>query len=140
MVLIVLDLLGICVIAASGWVLFHFQAFERRPAALVLPFIHVLILGGFMCCWPVYARGLDLAMFGDVYLPYLIVPGIHIYGPADYIAKGLYPLCKSLFGNYYASVLVVVVIPGIAGLLLGSCQWLLIGAVVDRLRRVGHDR
>src|SRR5262249_43723874 len=70
--------------------------------------------------------------YGDVYVPYCFVPGIHIYWFAAQLAKyGFHPLLTNCT-PFWASIIVVVIIPGLFGGTAGGIQWYLIGSAVDR--------
>jgi hypothetical protein len=69
--------------------------------------------------------------YGDVYFPYMIMPGTHIYFPAAWVGRLVFPQLLSMFSQFTASVISVVILPGMVSLLVGSLQWYLIGRVLD---------
>jgi hypothetical protein len=67
---------------------------------------------------------------GDVFPPYLLVPGAFIYAVTDVLILG--PLSNPLFSRLpyqSANILLLVVIPGLAGIILGGLQWYLLGRI-----------
>jgi hypothetical protein len=92
----------------------------------------------FMGVAPMYIQGIWGSPYGDVYPPYLLVPGIHITYPVDQVFGG--PVFRWLLGHmeaFPASVLCVIVGPGLVGVAAGGLQWWAIGLAWDRL--VGRD-
>lgn len=74
--------------------------------------------------------------YGDIYWPFLFVPGVHIDYPIHRWLSG--PLFHWLLGHaepFLASVLTVIVVPGLIGLLVGGAQWWLIGSIWDSVSR-----
>lgn len=69
--------------------------------------------------------------FGDVYPPYLIVPGIHILWATAEMGRWCGLHLNGLFEPYTVSVISVVIVPGVAGIILGAVQWYVIGSVAD---------
>jgi hypothetical protein len=69
-----------------------------------------------------------------VYVPYLLVPGIHIYQPANALfGRAVFPWLLGRMESFPASVISVVVGPGLVGLFVGGVQWYLLGAAWERL-------
>jgi hypothetical protein len=93
---------------------------------------HSAILLAVVAIWPFYALFVEDSFFGDTYVPFLFVPGWHIYGPTYYIMRLKFPLSSSLLDSRVASVLSVVIIPSIVGMLVGACQWYVVGGMIDR--------
>lgn len=83
---------------------------------------------------PLWIRAVWDSPYGDVYLPYLGVPGLHIYHPANvFFGDTVFPWLLGFMEPFPASVLTVVVGPGLVGLLVGGGQWYLVGVAWDRL-------
>jgi hypothetical protein len=106
----------------------HWRTAPRLAAA------HTVAVLGLMALAPVYIRLTWGSPYGDVYVPYLLAPGIHISYPADRLFDG--PVFQWLLGymeSFPASVLCVIVGPGLVGVVAGGLQWFVLGAVWDRL-------
>lgn len=71
--------------------------------------------------------------FDDIYLIYFFVPGIHIYWLGGQLVAMLKPFLLSIYSRHMASIVGVVLIPGVVGLILGGVQWYLIGIIITRL-------
>jgi hypothetical protein len=104
------------------------------PTGWSLAAAHSLVVLGFLALAPLYIQATWGSPYGDVYAPYLLVPGIHILYPADRVFGG--PVFHWLLGHmesFPASVLCVIVGPGLVGLAVGGAQWWLVGAAWDRV-------
>jgi hypothetical protein len=83
---------------------------------------------------PLYSAANDGSPYGDVYVPYLLVPGIHIYYPAHLLfGQVVFGWLLGSMRPFPASVLCVIIGPGLVGLLTGGLQWFVVGACWDRL-------
>lgn len=69
--------------------------------------------------------------FDDMYVPFILVPGAHIYFFGHWLGFHLTdasrPQLLSMMSSYDLSVLALVIIPGAVCLLLGTLQWYLLG-------------
>jgi hypothetical protein len=120
----------------------------RLPTGPLLAISHTLIVCGWLVLCPLYIaaeRAAD-SPYGDVFVPYLLVPGAHIYRPAsEWFGRVAFPWLVGRMESFPASVICVVVGPWLVGLLVGGVQWYLLGAVWDRLvgrrgQKNGHSR
>jgi hypothetical protein len=108
----------------------------RLRTGAVLAGSHTLVVCGFLCLAPLYIAAEQEAVspYGDVYVPYLLVPGVHIYHPVSVLfGKAVFPWLLVYMESFPASVICVVVGPGLVGLLVGGVQWYLLGAIWDRV-------
>jgi hypothetical protein len=136
-------LLGIAAVGASGVVLLgqllrQSPWVRRWPTGSRLAAAHALVVLGLMALAPLYIRAVWGYPYGDVFVPYLLAPGIHITYPVDRVLGG--PVFRWLLGHmdsFPASVLCVIVGPGLVGVAAGGLQWWAVGAVWDRLVRRG---
>lgn len=108
----------------------------RVSTGLLLAASHTIIVCGWLALAPLYIaaeRAAD-SPYGDVFGPYLLVPGAHIYHPANvWFGQVAFPCLLGRMESFPASVICVVVGPGLVGLLVGGIQWYLLGAGWDRL-------
>ena len=87
-----------------------------------------------LLCIAVYPTGIffpDIP-FDDVYISYLIVPGLHIYWLATLALPLVDPYLMTTFSFHTASLISIVFIPGLVCLFLGGIQWYFIGAFWQR--------
>ena len=69
-----------------------------------------------------------------MFVPYLLVPGAHIHHPASmWFGQVVFLRLLAHMESFPASVLCVVIGPGLVGLVAGGTQWYIIGAVWERL-------
>ncbi|HEX9959643.1 MAG TPA: hypothetical protein VGB00_01760 [Pyrinomonadaceae bacterium] len=102
------------------------------PAKLVV--IHTLIISAAMASSPA-AIFIPAAPYDDVYIIYMLVPGIHIFMIGIQISLQLFPWLSAIMSPRAASVLCVVFIPGLVGIILGGLQWYFIGKIILLFRR-----
>lgn len=98
--------------------------FHRMSFAVSLAVSNAVIVTVSIALYPIFVGGIP---FDDLDLSYYFVPGIHIYLLGAYLAQAVEPSRFTLMSPHQASVVGVVIIPGIVYLLLGSSQWYLIG-------------
>jgi hypothetical protein len=102
---------------------------HRVSLAAALAISHAVIVATFMALYrvPFFWPGPD----GDVYIPFMLVPGIHIYFPACWLGRHVDLAFRSglleRMSFHSASVLVLLIIPGIVCFLVGTLQWYLLG-------------
>ncbi len=70
--------------------------------------------------------------FDDVYISYLIIPGLHIYWLATQVLPLVDPYLMTKFSFHTASLISIVFIPGLICLFLGGIQWYFIGGLWQR--------
>ncbi|HEX8248059.1 MAG TPA: hypothetical protein VF599_07800 [Pyrinomonadaceae bacterium] len=102
------------------------------PARLAV--IHGLIISAAMALYPtgVFIPGMP---YDDVYIIYVLVPGIHILMIAMLLSHQLFPWLLMIMSPRAASVLCVVFIPGLVGIIVGGLQWYFIGKIILLFRR-----
>jgi hypothetical protein len=108
--------------------------FRRLSLPGRLAAIHTLIILAAMALYP---AGLFIPdpPYDDVYLIYVVVPGIHILWIGMYLSHSLFPLLSTLpVSRRAASILCVVFIPGLVGIVVGGLQWYFIGKIILLLR------
>lgn len=106
------------------------------PAKLVA--IHTLIILAAMALYPTHLF-VPGAPYDDVYLIYVLVPGIHILMIGMHLSWLLFPWLLQLMPPHAASILCVVFIPGSVGIGAGALQWYFIGKII-LLLRAGRQR
>jgi hypothetical protein len=125
---------GACGVVLLGELLRQLSWVCHWRTGYTLAAAHALAILGLMVVAPLYIRLTWGSPYGDVYVPYLLVPGIHVTYPADQLFGGL--VFRGLLGqmeSFPASVLCVIVGPGLVGITVGGLQWWVVGAVWDRL-------
>ncbi|HEX8369244.1 MAG TPA: hypothetical protein VF604_11940 [Pyrinomonadaceae bacterium] len=102
------------------------------PAKLAA--IHTLIISASMALYPtgIFIPGMP---YDDVYIIYLLAPGIHIFMIAMLLSHQLFPWLLMIMSPRAASVLGVVFIPGLVGIIIGGWQWYFIGKIILLFRR-----
>lgn len=108
--------------------------FRRSSLPVKLVVIHTLIIVAAMALYP---TGIFISQppFDDVYIIYVIAPGIHIYMLGLALSAYLFPLFSTVMSRYAASVLCIVFIPGLTGIIVGGLQWYFIGKLILLFRR-----
>ena len=108
----------------------------RLPTGPLLAISHTLVVCGWLALCPLYIaaeRAAD-SPYGDVFVPYLLVPGAHIsHAASAWFGRVPFPWLLGHMESFPASVICVVVGPGLVGLLSGGVQWYLLGAAWDWL-------
>jgi hypothetical protein len=134
-----LPLLGITA-AGAGIVVLVARVLRLAPGVrswrtgAVLAAAHTAVLLALMLAAPLYIAAFDDSPYGDVYGPYLLAPGIHIYYPARLLfGPPVFGWLLGFMQPFPASVLCVIIGPGLVGLLAGGLQWFVVGACWDRL-------
>ena len=135
--LVAIALFGACGIVLLSTLFDLCSRTARWGTGLRLAAAHSLVIFGFLVVAPIYIYLTWDSPYGDVYGPYLLVPGIHIYYPVNLLFGG--PVFHWLLGHtesFPASVLCVIVGPGLGALVIGGVQWWLVGTLWDRLTRL----
>jgi len=78
--------------------------------------------------------------YGDVCVPYLIVPGIHIYMLFDGLSSRLFNLLNGTLDAKAAALVSLVIMPGVGAVLLGGAQWWVIGRILRPCFRANSPR
>jgi hypothetical protein len=127
---------GVVMIVGLARLLRETRRLSRRSTGILLAVSHTLIVCGWLAVAPLYiaAERAENSPYGDVFVPYLLVPGAHIYHPASvWFGRVAFPWLLGRMDSFPASVICVVVGPGLVGLLAGGVQWYLLGAGWDRV-------
>jgi hypothetical protein len=108
----------------------------KRGTGFVLAAAHTIVMVVELAVAPLVIAGMRDSPYGDLYPPYLLVPGLHIYHPSSsFFGDVVFPQLLGIMDSFPASVLCVVVGPGLVGMLVGGLQWYVLGVVWDRLNR-----
>jgi hypothetical protein len=100
---------------------------------------HGLIIFAWWAIFPLIAWLDEGSPYGEFYAPYLLVPGVHIDWPAKLLfGQPVFNGLLEYMESFPASILCIVVGPGLVGMVAGGLQWYLLGAVWDRFQR-HHD-
>jgi hypothetical protein len=87
-----------------------------------------------MALAPLYIRAIWESAYGDFYLPYLLAPGIHITYPVERFFGGrVFHWLLGHMDSFPASVLCIIIVPGLVGVATGGMQWWVLGVIWDRL-------
>jgi hypothetical protein len=103
--------------------------FRRLSLPGRLAAIHTSIILAAMALYPTDLFIPD-APYDNVYIIYLLVPGIHIFMLGMQLSIMLFPWLSALMPHHAASVLCVVFIPGAVGIIFGGLQWYFIGEII----------
>ncbi len=104
----------------------------------LLAISHTLIVCVWLAISPLYIAaerkfGSD---YGDVFVPYMLVPGVHIYHPANlWFGQIAFPRWLGHMESFPASVICVIIGPALVGSVAGGLQWYIIGAIWERWAR-----
>jgi hypothetical protein len=115
-------------------VLREIPRFGKLPNSLLLAASHTLIVLLFLLAAPAYISWVrDNPPGGDLYGLYLIVPGF----PIDLIAthlfgEAVFEWLLNFMEPFSASVICLILGPGLFGLVVGGLQWYVVGVCWDR--------
>jgi len=76
--LLAIAAVGVCGVVLVGELLRQLPRVRRWQTSYRLAVAHALVVLGFMAAAPLYIQATWDSPYGDVYAPYLLVPGIHI--------------------------------------------------------------
>jgi hypothetical protein len=107
---------------------------RRVSLAASLAVSHAVIVAVSIAFYPIPIFWGKSPEFDDVYWIFLFVPGMHIYQLGRYIAYAIAHSLEAIMSFHLASLFVLVIIPGIVCLLIGTLQWYLLGRLWQRLR------
>jgi hypothetical protein len=141
-ILLLIAAVGVAQVVGLARLLRLSPRLARQPTGLLLAVSHSLIMCGWLALSPFYiaAEWASESPYGDVFVPYLLVPGTHIYHPASvWFEQVAFPWLLGHMESFPASVICVIIGPGLVGLVAGGLQWYALGAGWDRLagRRSG---
>jgi hypothetical protein len=124
--------LGAIIVVGVAHLLRQSSRLSRLSTGRLLLISHTLIVLFFLLVAPLMSA--SEPQYSDVYLPYLLVPGIHIYHPSNLLfGRVVFPRLLESMESYPASVLCIEIGPGLVGLLVGGLQWYILGFCWDRL-------
>lgn len=106
------------------------------PYRWLLVSSHTLLLAGSLVIAPVYIMLVKGSIYGDVYIPYAFVSGVHIYWPAQYLCSWVGSLLRSEYYSYATSVILIVLMPGLICAVVGGLQWYTVGLLIEYTGRV----
>lgn len=133
-IFVVFGLVGLAGVVLLSIILRKISVFCHLSSPMLLVCSHSLIILLFLLLAPIFIVWIWGSPYGDIYLPYFLVPGGHIYHVTGLVFNQ--PFFLWLLGfmePFPASVVCVIVGPGFLGLIIGNLQWYLIGFVWDRL-------
>jgi len=134
--LLVIAFFGAFLVVGLAQLIRQSPRFARLPTGLLLALSHTLIMCGWLALSPLYIaaeRAID-SPYGDVFVPYLLVPGFHIYNPASvWFGRVAFPWLLGHMESFPASVICVVIGPGVVGAVAGGLQWYIVGVGWERL-------
>lgn len=129
-------LIGAVIVVGFG-VILRRRLLRRASLPSALATSHATIVVISIALYPIRVLCAS-APFDDVYLPFMLVPGIHIYWLGYWLGRcidlAFHSQLLAMLSFHSVSVLVLVVIPGIICLLVGTLQWYLLGHLWQRLR------
>jgi hypothetical protein len=100
------------------------------PVGCQLAAAHSLVVLGILIFAPLYVVATWDSPYGDVYVPYLLAPGFHIIYPVDRVfGEPVFHWLLKYLESFPASILSVIVVPGLVGLVVGGAQWWLLGTM-----------
>ncbi|HSQ57036.1 MAG TPA: hypothetical protein VLM40_14960 [Gemmata sp.] len=126
--------IGAPLVILIGALLLLVARVRRWGTGCRLAVAHTLVVLGFMTIAPLEIRANWGSPYGDLYFPYFFVPGVHIYFFVNQLFNGqVFIWLLGYMESFPASVLCIIVGPGLLGMLVGDLQWYLIGAIWDRV-------
>ncbi|MEI8289603.1 MAG: hypothetical protein WCH99_09020 [Verrucomicrobiota bacterium] len=99
---------------------------RRASLPVLLAVSHAVIVVTSITLYPTYIFCVA-PPFDDMYWAFMLVPGIHIYWLGYWLGG-----CVDHY--LHSSLIVLLIIPGIVCLILGTLQWYLLGHLWQRLR------
>ena len=135
-------------IAVPGWVAVVGLArclklvpyIRRWPLKYRLFASHTGVIAALMAYSPVYIRSIWGSPYGDVYGPFLLVPGFPVYYPSGRLSDLAFVHLLRYLESFPASVITVIVLPGLLSILLGGAVWLTVGIAWDRFGPMSAER
>jgi hypothetical protein len=131
---------GVCGLVTAAAVVFTALVIGAVPRAAGwgtgkrLAVAHTALVLAALAVAPLVIVAMRDSPYGDLYLPYFVVPGLHIDYPAQlFFGTVVFPWLLGYMESFPASVLTVIVGPGLVGLLAGGAQWYAVGGAWDWL-------
>ena len=136
-VLIIIGFVGAGLVIAGALLIRRFFSTDSRLLPRHFVISHSLIILTFMALAP---TGIFYGPepVDDIYGLYLLAPGIHLFWLGEQISWVCSPGLFKMFSNHEASMIGIVIIPGLTGLILGGIQWFLLGCLFQKLSK--HSR
>jgi hypothetical protein len=139
LLIISLPIVGAFLVIGGATIFNNLQWITIRSLAWRLVLSHTLLLLIFVLLAPYFLVADWGSPFGDLYLPYLIVPGFHVYSLAAFVPEYFFSTLMEMTASYPASVICIIFIPAYTGLLTGGLQWFLIGYFYEKIWRFYRD-
>jgi hypothetical protein len=129
-------LIGPLLVVAGAAIVRRIVPMMSLPTALVLSQAAIILSAMALAPTDLFIPNIP---FDDLYVAYFYVPGPHIYMLALLISGAVLKLTSSgvlhTLPYHLASIVAIVVLPGIVGLIIGTFQWFLLGLAWQRWRR-----
>lgn len=128
-------LIGSLLVVAGAVVIRRIFPMMSLPVALVLSQAAIILSAIALAPTDIFIPNIP---FDDLYVAYFYVPGPHIYVLAHLVSGAVWNFASSgllhALPYHLASIVAIVVLPGIVGLTIGTIQWFLIGLAWQRWR------
>lgn len=134
------DLTGAGLVVLAALALRRWKRARDWPLARLLAVAAGLIGTAFTLGIPVFGSLGEDAGYGDVWVPFLFYPGVHIQWLTQGWSLGSFPALSKAVGPRTAAYLLFMLWEGVAGGLLGVLQWWLVGWLIERGRRRWRSR
>ena len=133
-VAIICGFVGAGLVIAGALLIRRYFSSESRLRPLYFVISHSLIISTFVALAP---TGIfyPSAPFDDIYPLYFLVPGIHLFWLGEQISGACSQALFKMFSNHEASIIGIVIIPGVTGLILGGFQWYLLGCLYQKMSK-----
>jgi len=129
MVFFVVLLTGIggIVVLLTARLLRQFNWASKLSPGLLFAISHTLLLLGLLAFAPFYFWHSAGSPYGDVYPLFSCLPGYHISWFAGELGDLITPWAFGVFHRPAATVFLLVLLPGLVGIVTGGVQWWVIG-------------
>ncbi len=137
------DVIALLLLSMPGWI----SVVIGATVAARIPFLrsyalparlaasHTAIVVFLTACSPVYIAADPASDYGDIYPPFLYVPGFPVLWCSAVLGNFAAPLLLRVFAFYTASVIAIVVLPAVISIVIGGCIWFCIGLLWARIAR-----
>ena len=136
--LMLIAMIGAIPIVTLAWAIRRFPRVHTAGWRLALPLSHTAVIIAITIVGIVPTTNRMLVPefpYEDVFIPYLFVPGVHIYWLFRQFAPSFgYQVSLPFIPQYAANLIVM----GTLFIIVGGIQWVIIGGVVDHMRSKGH--
>jgi len=124
-------LIGPLMIVAGAVIIRRIVPMMSLPIALVLSQAAIILSAMALAPTDIFIPNIP---FDDLYVAYFYVPGPHIYVLAHWVSGFASSGLLHILPYHLASIVAIVVLPGIVGLTIGTLQWFLLGLAWQRWR------